>query len=231
MRHFDHLVFGIDANLELCNACGGFLRSLYARDLLNSLGLACTSPETRTWWNYRASSRIDYILKHGPASTFARQGVNEDIAHVLGVDHALVHASIPLLHALPREGRRNHTLCGNWALNLPQAFEACKAFASEHSTLTLTQLQELCRLSSHRPRSFRYVDPPEDKDLARQRKHAEGDRARELAKEVRAALKHFYACKYAEDRLHDSEFALRTVHEHVGKARAPSITIDELCLP
>ena len=106
MRHFDHLVFGIDANLEFCNACDGSPRSLYARDLLNSLGLACTSPQTRTWWNYRASSRIDYILQYGPASIFARQGVNEDIAHVLGVDHALVHANIPLLHVLPREGRR-----------------------------------------------------------------------------------------------------------------------------
>ena len=43
-----------------------------------------------------------------------------------------------------------------------------------------------------------------------------------------SALKNFYACKYTEDCLHDSEFAFRTAHEHVGSAHVPSITVDEL---
>ena len=49
LRHFDHIVIGIDANVELCNACDGTLRLVYARNLVHDFGLTST---TYSWQSH-----------------------------------------------------------------------------------------------------------------------------------------------------------------------------------
>ena len=146
-----------------------------------------TVTASRTWWNYHASSRTDYILQYGPACEFKRQGVNETITHVFGVDHALVHATASLLNPLPRARRAISTRCGKWSVDLARAVEACERRANEGPQhVTLHEFETLCRSVTFRPASFRYDDPPDVKALARERKRAPEDQRQELDKQVAA---------------------------------------------
>ena len=127
--------------------------------------------------------------------------MNETIAHVFGVDHALVHATASLLHLLPRARRAASTKCGKWSVDVARAVEACEKRANEGPRhVWVLEFEALCRSVTFRPASFRYVDPPDVKARARERKRAPEDQRQALAKQV-ASLRRQHKQEWLADVL------------------------------
>ena len=86
IRHQDHVLLGIDANLELCMPCDGSFSSACLRTFVRSFGLEFTTPGSRTWWNHAQSRKIDFILYGGPKARTTSQGVCEQQGKSCGTD-------------------------------------------------------------------------------------------------------------------------------------------------
>ena len=185
IRHQDHVLLGIDANLELCMPCDGFVPSACLRSLLQTFALDFTVPASRTWWNHAQSRKIDYILFNGPRASAATQGVDEDVAHLVGVDHALGSATITTTKIFKRHRRKRPNKCGKWSLRLGDTLQSCSRLAASQSPICMNTIELLASKVSLRPQSFRYRDPPEIKELVKQRKECSDPHvAKELAIQV-----------------------------------------------
>ena len=154
-RHQDHVLLGIDANLELCMPCDGSVSSACLRSFVHTFGLA------------------------------AAQGVHEHISHLLGVDHALVFATIATTKVVKRHRRKRPSRCGKWSVRLGDALQGCSQTAQSSTSLDMEMIEHLATKVSFRPQSFRYRDPPEIKDLIRRRREcSDHGHAKELALEI-----------------------------------------------
>ena len=158
---------------------------------MQQFGLASTTPGTFTWSNSRGStSKIDFILVSTPTINLVRDTVHEDTDFLLGCDHRAVSTAFyqPSIKS-PKAPRttRSHNRCGQWRIDGTKAIPACNALA-EHLELSgrdfvTPDLEGLARQVSYRPKSHRYKDPQNIKDLIKQRRSLSGREARNLGKD------------------------------------------------
>ena len=180
VRHQDHVLIGADLNLEFGGACDGYVPSTVARTLLHQFGLSHTWPGSRTWWNHTQERKIDYILYSGPKIWASSEGVIETPAHCLGADHAVLHAAVCTTKITRIARRRRFLKCGEWVVKISEALEACSEFAKGQECMCMHDIEMIGSRCSHRPKSLRYVDPPEIKELIQQRKRTTGEEASSL---------------------------------------------------
>ena len=175
-------------------------RGFLASGIIQQHGFVSTSPTDYTWCNSRGShSKIDYILVSTPTSELLQDKVHLDSDYLLGSDHRAVSTAFrqvgPKINK-PNRGSRVKNRCGQWRIDGGKALLACNQLAEHievHSLDFNTQdLEKLAHSVSFRPHSFRYVDPPNIKDMIKQRRLLTGQAARNLGKDIlrlRAAAK------------------------------------------
>ena len=174
---------GVDANLELCMPCDGSTPSTCVRSLLQSFALEFTVPSSCTWWNMLNPGRL--ITFSGPRAQAVVQGVQEQVAHLLGVDHALVFATVTTTKIVKHHRRKRPSKCGKWAVRLGDAVQSCAQFAATSQSLDMLMIEQLASKVSFRPPSFRFRDSPETKQLIQQRQEcSDPQEAKDLAVQV-----------------------------------------------
>ena len=94
VRHHDHMIWGIDANLDLGSNCDGSLRSVHAHSLLHDLGLHVSQNRGITWQNHNACTYIDFVLYRGLGAEELKGHTDWNAAEFVQSDHACVSAAI-----------------------------------------------------------------------------------------------------------------------------------------
>ena len=190
-RYHDVVVLTMDTNYELASTDGSDETEVYAKLLLRNFGLTHTSPSTYTWSNTRGSqSKIDYIFLSSPDNVIASQDVLIDSDVLLGADHRAVMAAFPVSREPRHRFRpsRKPNKCGKWIVDSSRVFKAaqdlCYQLGLNSRDLTNDDLAKLANLTSRRPTSYRYKDPPEILDKIRERRRLGGREARDLGKEI-----------------------------------------------
>ncbi|CAE7836810.1 nmt [Symbiodinium sp. CCMP2592] len=155
------------------------------------LGLAHTTPRQHTWSNTRGShSSIDYVLYRTPHQDTLEQEVVEDSDHLIQSDHKLCRVCVSVVRSGERRrARQQRTKCGKWIVDYTKAVPQCNDLACradlDRRDLTEEDFLKVCAKSTYRPRSFRFKDPPEIKDLISQRKQSSDPiEKRQLGREI-----------------------------------------------
>ena len=126
-----------------------------------------------------------------PTINLVRDNVHEDTDFLLGCDHRAVSTAFYQPSTKPSKVPRTtrpHNRCGQWRIDGAKAIPACNALAEQleitgRDFLT-ADLEGLARKVSYRPKSHRFKDPPNIKDLIKQRRTLAGREARNLGKDI-----------------------------------------------
>ena len=202
LRYFDSLSVGADLNLDLQAPCDGTNRSVTLRSLVREGGLLSTLPAEPTWHppatSPRNPSRIDYIWCAGGGTSLEAAQVLTGERRILGSDHDPVAASVCQAFPTAKVWRKpSHTSghkCGKWMVDAQGLSEAAEALADKlaqgpQSDLCMEELARTVQQHSKRPSFRKYVDPPQLKDLIRQRKLLRGDDRVQASIEIQAQRK------------------------------------------
>ena len=146
LRHQDHVLLGWDANLDLSGLCDGSGASITTRCILSQLGLNATRPQSRTWWNFQSSRKLDFILHGGPRAEFLTQDTKEYMGHLIQTDHALVSATVRALRVAKLPRRRRFTKCGKWCVNPATLVAECQTLHEQVHGRTSMQPPDACAL-------------------------------------------------------------------------------------
>ena len=199
LRYFDKLIVLEDFNLDLQMPCEGGQRPAAIRSLvgLHGTGLRCMDQDT--WFARGPSSRIDFIPDSFEDGSVLELETLQQWRHTLGCDHDTLLASIKMPNGALRNQKRKRkqppgTNCGRWNVNLMQAPEEVhnlqvKLVVREQRDMLVEGLESLARASCHRPRTYRYQDCQEIKELIQLRKTLQRDDSRKLANRIVALRK------------------------------------------
>ena len=194
-RYHDCIYLMTDLNYELVHATAEMAdeRSALLQLLLRDLGLSHTKPTEATWSNSRgSSSKIDYVLYRTPSQETLDQGVATGSDELLGSDHQLITLCVAVNKGPRKRVRQRRTNCGKWVVDYTKAVPLCNKLACDADVSGADVDEEaflrICRKSCFRPRSFRFRDTPEIKQLIEDRRRSQDPRQkRQLGRDIVAS--------------------------------------------
>ena len=188
LRHHDVSILAGDWNYNLHAACDGSEFSILARSFLQEHGYLRSQPVAHTWENHNSSNAIDFVCVRCPDLSPVRDSVRWDCPAILHSDHALIDFSFitKLVRAPAR--RRVFTLCGKWITDSDKlqvvASQMAENLDLNKGDLTVSALSSLAARVCRRPSSLRYQDPPEVKELIRERRLAPREQGKVLGHQI-----------------------------------------------
>ena len=170
-RMHDRILLGCDVNQDLAQELDTFAPMARLRACLNLTGLDVVDPGCNTCFGRGLATKIDFFLVRLPALDYSVH-VHHDLREALPSDHAGVRLTLfsrwPFFRGRPWVNKR----CGKW---LVDESKMRKQVASLGRQINHDVLNDLAEAASTRMPSLRYSDPPEVKELIRQRKSLTGE--------------------------------------------------------
>ena len=164
-RYQDFVLMGMDANQDLQASSDDFAGMMYLRSLIAGHELLFNHSCGHTWTARGHSSEIDFLVYRNPSCRVSFH-VRDDMRQALPSDHVPVWGSFVFPASVAHRPRRPQFASGRW---LPD-FARIREFANSSVPFSQEGLEHVCRESSRRCPSLRYVDSPELKQRIRLRK-------------------------------------------------------------
>ena len=166
-----NVVLGHDLNQDAHSLCDDFAGMLHYREMVFQAALQLSPPLGDTWIARGSSSPIDFFLYQirGAELSFHKR---EDLRIALPSDHNAIGMDITFrCRALQGQRRRPaRTLCGKWQVDGRLLLDALQdQLHWDDARLAAAFRSEGV---SHRPKSLRYVDPPEIRGLISTRRRS-----------------------------------------------------------
>ena len=182
-RMHDRIVLACDINQDFTQELDSFVPLARLRACLNLTGLDVVDPGCNTWFGRGLSTKIDFFLVRLPALDY-QVHVHHDLRESLPSDHSGVgltlYSTCPFFRRRPWVNKR----CGRWLVDENKLRTQIQTLGGR---LDQGLLHAFAKASSTRMPSLRYSDPPEVKDLIRQRKVLTGEARTCKMQEIRTA--------------------------------------------
>ena len=165
------ILLACDVNQDLTQDLDTLAPMARLRACLNLTGLDIVDPGCNTWFGRGLATKIDFFLVRLPALDY-NVHVRHDLRESLPSDHSGVGLTLfsrcPFFRRRPWVNKR----CGKWLVDENKMRKQVRTLGRQ---IDQDILHELAKASSTRMPSLRYTDPPEVKELIRQRKSLTGE--------------------------------------------------------